>query len=376
MKLGMFFSPGAPPDKPLAEVIEWYHKLVRRAEELGYEEAWMASHTMSRWARVACPRHFIARCLADTRRIRLGTAVEILYQQHPITLAAQLGELDQVAQGRMLFGFGAGGPLADLRSYALPGDSVGEMGRSAYFMMLEAIEIIRNCWQEGGPQDFEGRFWKVRRAQELQDGANYAWHLKPYGPWEDRVAFAGFAGNSGALRLAGAEGYMPLSWSVSSEFAHLQWQALEDGAQSRGRRANRQRWRQVQVMYAAESEADARKAIATGFAATFWEQYWVPIFEKTGVMEYLQRRSGITSRKLTVEDLIDLGIWFVGRPDKIAEQIRRQNDEFGGFGTLLQAGFDYSGAGEEGWMRSMELIATEVMPAVNGIEEPEGASAS
>ena len=48
------------------------------------------------------------------------------------------------------------------------------------------------------------------------------------------------------------------------------------------------------------------------------------------------------------------------------EQIVEQNKLSGGFGVLLQMGFDYSDPGaREGWMRSMELLSTEVMPRVN-----------
>ena len=47
-------------------------------------------------------------------------------------------------------------------------------------------------------------------------------------------------------------------------------------------------------------------------------------------------------------------------------QILEQYELSGGFGVLLQMGFDYSDPGaREGWMRSMELLATEVMPRVN-----------
>ena len=52
-----------------------------------------------------------------------------------------------------------------------------------------------------------------------------------------------------------------------------------------------------------------------------------------------------------------------GTPDQVAEQILAFREQVGDFGTLLYAGHD--------WMdkplarRSMELMAGEVMPAVN-----------
>ena len=48
------------------------------------------------------------------------------------------------------------------------------------------------------------------------------------------------------------------------------------------------------------------------------------------------------------------------------EQILEQHELTGGFGTLLQIGYDYADLNaRDGWFRSMELLATEVMPRVN-----------
>jgi alkanesulfonate monooxygenase SsuD/methylene tetrahydromethanopterin reductase-like flavin-dependent oxidoreductase (luciferase family) len=65
---------------------------------------------------------------------------------------------------------------------------------------------------------------------------------------------------------------------------------------------------------------------------------------------------------LNVETIVDqLVIW--GTPESVTDQILAYREEIGDFGTLLYAGHD--------WMdkrlarRSMELMATRVMPEVN-----------
>jgi alkanesulfonate monooxygenase SsuD/methylene tetrahydromethanopterin reductase-like flavin-dependent oxidoreductase (luciferase family) len=229
-------------------------------------------------------------------------------------------------------------------------------------MMLESIEIMLNCWKEGGPRDFNGEFWNVRRATSLDDPDNYAWHLKPYKSLDDRIALAGFSAKSHSLSVAGERGWIPLSWSVSKEFADTQWAVLTEAAEKAGKPADRSRWRQVQMIYVAETDAEARKAVVEGFAGVFWDKYWDPIFRKTGVMDFLQRRVGDPNANLKPADLIDRGIWCVGTPDRVTQRLQEQIDAYGGFGTLLQVGFDYSGAGAAGWMRNMELLAKEVMP--------------
>ncbi len=65
-------------------------------------------------------------------------------------------------------------------------------------------------------------------------------------------------------------------------------------------------------------------------------------------------------------DLIDCGTWFVGAPDQVADRIVEQYNMTGGFGTLLQLGYDYSDDSDRAlWFRSMELLSTVVIPKVN-----------
>ena len=61
----------------------------------------------------------IARALAATRSVRLGTGVEVLYNSHPVRLALELAQLDHMARGLVLFGFGAGGTPSDFQLYGV-----------------------------------------------------------------------------------------------------------------------------------------------------------------------------------------------------------------------------------------------------------------
>jgi hypothetical protein len=57
----------------------------------------------------------------------------------------------------------------------------------------------------------------------------------------------------------------------------------------------------------------------------------------------------------------DLVIW--GTPEKVADDLLAFRETVGDFGTLLYAGFDWVDKGLA--VRSMELMAEKVMPAVN-----------
>ena len=179
IELGMFLTPATKPGRPMAEIIDWNLDVIRKAEEVGYREIWIGSHITSHYSPIACPQQVIARALGETSRITLGTGVEILYQNHPVTVAAQLAQLDHMARGRLHFGFGAG---------ATPSDHVmfGVDGPTTHAMLLEALAIILQCWSESGPQEFHGTDTTRRRRRRGQKP-----RLAPPLRHEPRIAFAG-----------------------------------------------------------------------------------------------------------------------------------------------------------------------------------------
>src|SRR5262245_55378481 len=101
LKLGMFLTPASNPERPMSDIIDWNIDVIRAAEQYGYDEVWIGSHLTSRFSRIACPIQMIARAVGETSRIRLGTGVAVLYQNHPLTMAAQLAQLDHMARGRI-----------------------------------------------------------------------------------------------------------------------------------------------------------------------------------------------------------------------------------------------------------------------------------
>ena len=65
---------------------------------------------------------------------------------------------------------------------------------------------------------------------------------------------------------------------------------------------------------------------------------------------------------VTTESIVDdVVIW--GTPDKVADDLLAFREEIGDFGTLLYAGHDW--ADRKLALRSMELMAEKVLPAVN-----------
>lgn len=358
MELGVFLQPATPPGRPLAEVIDWNLEVIRHADALGYGEAWLGQHITSLWEPIPSPQQMIARLIGETTQIRLGTGVEILYQQHPVRLAAELMQLDHMARGRLLFGFGAGGTYTDGQLYGL--DLKSGIGQK---MSQEALKIILDCWKPGGPDDFDGTYWQVHKPAYSE---NYDWHLTPYAPAEPRIAFAGFMPKSGSMMTAGEHGYIPMSFNVAPEHVIVHWDTVVESATKAGRTPDRRLWRQAREVYVADTKAEARKAVLDGFAGRFWDDYFGIIAQRLNITDMFRRAGAPPDLPVDAAYLVDHGTWFVGDPDSVVEQIVQQYELTGGFGVLLQMGFHYADAAyREGWFRSMELLAKEVMPRVN-----------
>ena len=62
-------------------------------------------------------------------------------------------------------------------------------------------------------------------------------------------------------------------------------------------------------------------------------------------------------------DMIKRGMIIAGSPRRVLDQLVALRDEVGPFGTLLMAGHDWDQP--KLWRRSMELLATDVMPKLS-----------
>ncbi len=91
---------------------------------------------------------------ARTKRLRVGTAVQLLPLSHPIRLAGEVASLDHLSQGRFDFGIGRSGSP---RAYEALGIPYAE-SQARFF---EALEIILEAWK-GKPFSHEGQFYNFQ----------------------------------------------------------------------------------------------------------------------------------------------------------------------------------------------------------------------
>ena len=128
-------------------------ELVDAAEAWGLDVVWLAEMLVNPTRSVlSAPLLVASWIVARTKRLRVGTAVQLLPLNHPLRVAGEVATLDHLSHGRFDFGVGrSGGP----RAY----DALGVPYEESQGRFFEALEIILSAWK-GEPFSYEGKFYR------------------------------------------------------------------------------------------------------------------------------------------------------------------------------------------------------------------------
>ncbi|MFC6755108.1 5,10-methylenetetrahydromethanopterin reductase, partial [Halorubrum tibetense] len=155
------------------------HRLVDlgvRAEEAGYDAVYSTCHYNNRdpWA-------FLSQLATATDEVRLGPGVANPYETHPVTLASRVATVDELSEGRAVFGLGPGDP-STLRNLGLE----DERGLRS---VLEAFKTAQKLWA-GERVDHDGSFDATDAGlnYEPPQGASIPVHVGGEGPHMCRMA--------------------------------------------------------------------------------------------------------------------------------------------------------------------------------------------
>jgi probable F420-dependent oxidoreductase len=133
---------------------------VQRAEALGFHSLWVQEQGRLKSVAGALEAvSLLSYAAALTQRILLGNAVFLLNLRNPIQLAKAIASLDQLSQGRVIFGAGLGAVTRLYAAYGLPAER-----RVARFN--EGLTLIKKLWTEDNV-NFDGQFWQLKEASLL-----------------------------------------------------------------------------------------------------------------------------------------------------------------------------------------------------------------
>jgi probable F420-dependent oxidoreductase len=132
-------------------------ELVRLAERVGFDSAWVSEHHGSSDGYLPSLLAMLAAFAAVTERIELGTGVILTPLHDPLRLAEDAAVVDQLSGGRLLLGIGNGWREEEFRMF---GASRAERGARTE----ETIEVLRRAWT-GRRFSFEGRTLRYDRVK-------------------------------------------------------------------------------------------------------------------------------------------------------------------------------------------------------------------
>ncbi|MFJ1643918.1 LLM class flavin-dependent oxidoreductase [Streptomyces sp. NPDC088258] len=117
MRVGVFVLAAQFPGQGQGEALHRAVRTTELAEESGLDSVWLAEHHFVPYG--VCPSAvtLAGLLLGRTRHIRVGTAVSVLPNVHPVALGEQAALLHLLSGGRFTLGVGRGGPWVDLEVF-------------------------------------------------------------------------------------------------------------------------------------------------------------------------------------------------------------------------------------------------------------------
>lgn len=115
--------------------------LVRQAEfaeGLGYRSFWLPESHFAGRSAMPAPLLRLAAVAARTTRLRLATTSYLLPVRHPLHVAAEVAELDQLSEGRVILGVGRGFRPALFRAFDVPAREKRDRFEAALQVMYAA----------------------------------------------------------------------------------------------------------------------------------------------------------------------------------------------------------------------------------------------
>jgi len=125
------------------------------ADTLGYDVVWLPEHHFNDYNLMPDPLQLAVRILERTQRIRVGVAVVILRDHHPLQLAGRIAQLDVLYPGRFETAVGRGSSGFEAVRFQREMDIPASR---AHF--LEHLEVMVTGWRNGEDWSFDGEFWQ------------------------------------------------------------------------------------------------------------------------------------------------------------------------------------------------------------------------
>ena len=360
MRLGYFTMPMHPEHRSPTDTLHEDRESIILADKLGFYDAFVGEHLTEKTENITSSLLFLATLISDTKTIKLATGTSNLSQWHPVMIASHAAMFDHLARGRFILGISAGALRCDA-------EALQTLNEDRQKRFVDCIDVILEIWKRDPPYDIDipGNQFKVtvktQSVPEIGRGNLY----KPYQKPRPEIVGTVVAPFSKGVIEMGAKDFHPLSANfLLSKWLPSHWQNYTEGKRRAGQTPDPNDWRIARTIFVSDDDKVARR-YAIEDAASPYRFYWKMMHRKM----VLGGRHGVfkTHREqpdseLTEDYILD-NLVIHGTVNKVVDEILKLREEAGEFGELVYAGMDW--VDPQLTKRSMELMATEVMPRVN-----------
>jgi alkanesulfonate monooxygenase SsuD/methylene tetrahydromethanopterin reductase-like flavin-dependent oxidoreductase (luciferase family) len=346
MEFGVFHEFPSLDDRADAEAFAEALDVVDAAERWGLDVMWLAElHFDPARSVLSSPMCVASAIAARTRRIRIGIAVQVLPLGNPLRIAEEAATVDQLSQGRLIFGVGRSGVAKTYEAYNVPYAESRDR-------FTETLEIIERAWSTR-VLSYAGRYYR------FDDVTVTPRPFQPGGP-PIRVA----ATSADTFVTIGQQG-KPIFLAIRHEDARMFAPQIA---------TYRKAWRDAghpgegavylrAPGYLAATAAAARAEYEASLTHYYRAQgaLLADSARRAGV-DGADRRAATAERLMTITyDEALLGSVLVGTPDSVSEQLHVLRNDLGLAGVLveLNCGGKVHHAHE---MEALRLLCQEVKP--------------
>lgn len=340
MDFGTFLLMQSPSARSSQEIFTRALEIAQAAEALGFRNVWLAEHHFSTYGYLSRPVQLATYIAAKTTRLRVGTAVIVVPLHHPLVVAEEIATLDLLAGGRVDIGLGRGYQHYEFERLGLE----LEASRARW---EESVDVLLKAFG-GKPFTYEGKFFRIPETSTFPQPVQ-----KPHPPiWIT-------AQSPDSIEAAVRRGFNVLTGGFgipierTAEFRRLFDRLVAEIKPPRTLEVGVQR-----AVYVTDSEADARDAAEQ---ARWNMRVTLSLRNHYERVEQGRAIPVPMPKEPETDDLLDRFL-VIGTPDTCIRQIRRIRDLVGI--SHFNCNFWFGDLEHARVLRSMELFAREVMPAV------------
>ncbi|WP_417518302.1 LLM class F420-dependent oxidoreductase [Minwuia sp.] len=203
--------------------------LAKAAEERGFESLWLPEHShipasrLSPWPGgdelpkmyydVMDPFVSLASAASVTSTIKLCTGICLVIQRDPIQLAKEVASLDQISDGRVILGIGAGWNREEMENHGTDFDR-------RFKIMREKVQAMQAIWTQN-EAEYHGEFVNFDPVM--------AWPKPKQRGGPPIIVGGGFPGG-GKRAIAYGNGWMPIDgrgWDIMETLSQFRQMAAE-----------------------------------------------------------------------------------------------------------------------------------------------------